>query len=314
MDFKDTEQAPYIIPQTATVSDEAVHAAEAQFTSYFINNYPKDCIIYNPAWHAPKIFRAAKAAMTENIPHLALTAAPCSVEVKKLEWTEDGQRKLISKTEIYDYLIYKSPVDGEQIYTLLINGSRAAEYTEWFLSDQFTCQNVAIDAAASFHNDRILSQIVTKPVDVATVHIQALEEFAKAITGNDNFGFYDGISADWHPYPEHQIRKNIKDTIRALSPAEPVDQWRDIATAPKDGTWIIAIRPERSFGQWDRVVIVCWSDDYKKWIWPDDVFDVYKDDINETDDEGLCKHYPYQSLDFTHWMALPAAPTSKGGE
>lgn len=106
-------------------------------------------------------------------------------------------------------------------------------------------------------------------------------------------------------------QQRMIDRVKAravLEQAEPVEQWQDIATAPKDGTWIIAIRPECSFGQWDRVVIVCWSDDYKKWIWPDDVFDVYKDDINENDDEGLCKHDPYQSLDFTHWMPLPAAP------
>lgn len=104
--------------------------------------------------------------------------------------------------------------------------------------------------------------------------------------------------------------------IRALSPAEPAqgEQWQPIETAPKDGTWIVAVRPKCTFGRWDRVVIVCWSDDFKKWIWPDSQFDVYADDINEADDEGRYTYDPFQSDQFTHWMPLPAAPTTEAGE
>lgn len=39
--------------------------ALAEFTDYFVRNYPgPDTIIYDPRWHAPKIFRAAAAAIT----------------------------------------------------------------------------------------------------------------------------------------------------------------------------------------------------------------------------------------------------------
>lgn len=39
-------------------------AAEREFTEYFVRNYPgPDTIIYDPKWHAPKLFRAAKLAL-----------------------------------------------------------------------------------------------------------------------------------------------------------------------------------------------------------------------------------------------------------
>jgi hypothetical protein len=39
-------------------------AAEADFTEYFVRNYPgPDTVIFDPKWHAPKIFAAAAAAI-----------------------------------------------------------------------------------------------------------------------------------------------------------------------------------------------------------------------------------------------------------
>lgn len=39
---------------------ESHKAAEAAFTDYFVRNYPgPDTIIFNPKWHAPKLFAAA---------------------------------------------------------------------------------------------------------------------------------------------------------------------------------------------------------------------------------------------------------------
>ena len=39
-------------------------AAEAAFTEYFVRNYPgPDTIIFDPKWHAPKLFAAAVKAM-----------------------------------------------------------------------------------------------------------------------------------------------------------------------------------------------------------------------------------------------------------
>lgn len=44
------------------VTDEA----QARFNDYFIRNYPgKNTVIFDPSWHAPKIFRAAIAALSE---------------------------------------------------------------------------------------------------------------------------------------------------------------------------------------------------------------------------------------------------------
>jgi len=43
-----------------TVTKEMIEAAEAEFTEYFVRNYPgPDTIIMDPKWHAPKLFRAA---------------------------------------------------------------------------------------------------------------------------------------------------------------------------------------------------------------------------------------------------------------
>ena len=49
-------------PAQAAQVDES--AALAHFTDYFVRNYPgPDTIIYDPKWHAPKIFRAAQYAI-----------------------------------------------------------------------------------------------------------------------------------------------------------------------------------------------------------------------------------------------------------
>lgn len=43
-------------------------SALAEFTEYFVTNYPTNCIIGKPEWHAPKIFRAAKYAIEQAAP------------------------------------------------------------------------------------------------------------------------------------------------------------------------------------------------------------------------------------------------------
>lgn len=127
------------IHTTAHIPDEAVQAAETQFTEYFIKNYPKDCIIFNPAWHAPKIFRAAKAAITENTQHLPV---PCAVEVPtKEERHANTSRNLI---------INQTSTDLEQI----INGHDPEQSIlnndVWDRLDKMACEIEAL----------------TKPVDV----------------------------------------------------------------------------------------------------------------------------------------------------
>ncbi|WP_421357839.1 Lar family restriction alleviation protein [Agrobacterium rosae] len=45
-------------------ASDSTKEAEASFTEYFVRNYPgPDTVIYDPRWHAPKIFRAAAYAL-----------------------------------------------------------------------------------------------------------------------------------------------------------------------------------------------------------------------------------------------------------
>lgn len=53
------EAAPSPSPAPGVVTDDGLD----QFTAYFVKNYPgPETIIHDPKWHAPRIFRAAKAA------------------------------------------------------------------------------------------------------------------------------------------------------------------------------------------------------------------------------------------------------------
>lgn len=66
-------------PARAAQVDES--AALAHFTDYFVRNYPgPDTIIYDPKWHAPKIFRAAQYAIAN-----ATTTAPAAEPVAQGE-------------------------------------------------------------------------------------------------------------------------------------------------------------------------------------------------------------------------------------
>ncbi|QTK78280.1 hypothetical protein AT6N2_C0370 [Agrobacterium tumefaciens] len=43
-----------------------------QFTAYFVKNYPgPDTVIFDPKWHAPKIFRAAVSAFSAQVQDVA---------------------------------------------------------------------------------------------------------------------------------------------------------------------------------------------------------------------------------------------------
>lgn len=45
--------------------DELKQKALEQFTDYFVRNYPgPDTVIFNPKWHAPKIFGVAYRALS----------------------------------------------------------------------------------------------------------------------------------------------------------------------------------------------------------------------------------------------------------
>ena len=122
-----------------------------------------------------------------------------------------------------------------------------------------------------------LCNAIAKPVDVAAVRRQAFEEAAKAAeTVWPNIGALD---------IGHGSR--IAAAIRALS-AEPAqgEQWHDIATPPKDGTDVLLKRtmgrPEIVGGYFDGA--------WRSFDQPDKAI-----------------------TDVTHWMPLPAAPSSEVG-
>ncbi len=111
-----------------------------------------------------------------------------------------------------------------------------------------------------------------------------------------------------------------EDLERALSSPDHADAgklvegdgWLPIESAPKDGTWFLAYRPEPDGGTWDRLCIVCWSAEEDDFVWPDDTFDVYRDDLSDMDDRGFLKFDTYSSCgSFTHWRPLPSAPSQE---
>lgn len=67
------------------MQSEAKAKALEQFTDYFVKNYPgPDTIIFNPNWHAPKIFAAAYLAITA-----ALSDQEREVEPAAWRWKFD---------------------------------------------------------------------------------------------------------------------------------------------------------------------------------------------------------------------------------
>ena len=90
-----------------------------------------------------------------------------------------------------------------------------------------------------------------------------------------------------------------------------MSEWEQIATAPKDGTWIIAYRPRPAIaGYLDRVVVVRWDTEVSAWVWPNQPFDIYEEDF----DERLNSHSfadridPFEDRAFTHWLPIPKDP------
>jgi hypothetical protein len=83
------------------MQSEAKAKALEQFTDYFVKNYPgPDTIIYDPNWHAPKIFAAAHHAITA-----ALSEQQAGeVKIKPLEWPNDSDWN-IATSELGRYVV-----------------------------------------------------------------------------------------------------------------------------------------------------------------------------------------------------------------
>lgn len=245
---------------TAHIPDEAVQAAADKYSDG--GGHGLDM---------PDIIEVSRDMIAAALPHLS---APCAVEVRQLEFVEVSYG-FIAHTAFGTYKISVKWGEYEKVAMVIAGGE---------LHKSFHDDTEAAKAAAQADFERrILSCIVTKPVDVAAVRKQAFEEgFENGVEQSLNaLDAYDDITRN---EAEQGIRK-LKPDYRALS-AEPAqgEQWHDIATAPKDGTDVLLKRtmgrPEIVGGYFDGA--------WRSFDQPDKAI-----------------------TDVTHWMPLPAAPTTE---
>lgn len=82
-----------VLTQPAYVS---VHCGLADFTDYFVKNYPgPDTIIHDPKWHAPRIFGAARRAIMASPEYAAATTPqPSADAVRELveRWRDEAEK------------------------------------------------------------------------------------------------------------------------------------------------------------------------------------------------------------------------------
>lgn len=110
------------------------------------------------------------------------------------------------------------------------------------------------------------------------------------------------LLAIWNP-TYNDMPRRISYAIRALSMPAPAQAWRDISTAPRDGTRVLLWRGQPPIGMWAEMVVAEYHDDM--WRWPDDDTPTTHGEWTE---DALWDGY--QCNEFTHWMPLPATPAA----
>ena len=95
---------------------------------------------------------------------------------------------------------------------------------------------------------------------------------------------------------------SLPDSNLQKAQSAPVDGWRPIETAPKDGTWFLAwftgpYQPSVKRAQWEK-------DEYARTSRP----------FFTSDDERIVGKNERRKYQPTHWMPLPPAPQQKGPE
>lgn len=120
-------------------------------------------------------------------------------------------------------------------------------------------------------------------------------------------------------WDEPLIQKDAKRFADALWPlithpapksARAPAEWRDIASAPKDGTTILLYSP-----MWEHTWGSVQAGMFRDGAWETSEGSVGEDEIDGPyDEEGDDDYEPPMSLGPSHWMPLPAPPTTPTGE
>ncbi len=80
----------------------------AGFEIWFLQNYPADCILANPAWHLPKIYRAAIYEWEK-----ALAAKTDALEAAETELAQAHARLLVLETEHAEFYDRATKAEAE---------------------------------------------------------------------------------------------------------------------------------------------------------------------------------------------------------
>lgn len=105
------------------------------------------------------------------------------------------------------------------------------------------------------------------------------------------------------------VRHIYQKMLAALISAD----WLDIATAPKDGTWVDLWRPPVHGGVfWQSRVTAMWSDEDGAWVWPDSAYDAM---TFPSAAAALIENGDFyaDAGSFTHWKPLPTPPAALNG-
>ena len=275
---------------TAHIPDEAVQAMPERVFLGYANDDNEHAVWTESDEGGTEYIRADISAT-----HLS---ASCSVEVRKLTWVDD-----VAEVENLGlrYLIELSEEETNVAWYAL------EEYSNSEISGSNWNKEQAEAAAQADFQRRILSNVVTKPVDVAAVREKELEiNFMQRVWANLYFDEHDaGYTfqqtlndvVDWltlrNALPDAKAIK--PSAIRALSPAEPAraEQWQPIETAPKDGT---------------KIDLWCSHVLHGAVRAPDARYHINNWVIGDLEERLNPDWIP------THWMPLPAAPTSEAGK
>ena len=189
---------------TAYIPDEAVQAAAKH--SYEYEGDRKGILYVGWEYEGDEVREqwcsSVRQVIAAALPYLS---APCAVEVMELNWVEVSYG-FIAHTA---FGTYKVKADVDQF--MMINSG--SEFPTSYHDNHFEAKAAA---QADFER-RILSNVVTKPVDVAAVRRQAFEEgFENGVEQSLNaLDAYDDITRN---EAEQSIRK-LKPDYRAISAA-----------------------------------------------------------------------------------------------